>query len=393
MTPLATRDSEPISSGEIQTVDPTRLEAVQRRHDQIREFLLHTSLDAVLLTDPATIAWFTIGSRLQLTGATQAGGRLFITRQARVVVCRDCDSGQFFDREVAGLGFQLKERPWQQPLRKLTDDLCRGRQVGCDDARGGSVDVSGELTALRRPDDPLEIVRLRQLSRELAHSVEATCRAFDQGETEAEIAGHVAHRLIRRSIRPVQIQVLADAQGHRYRQWNYGPDQVQRFATIKVTGERDGLHAMAARTVCFGKPPRAVAAAHEVASLVQATGMFFSQADWTASEVWKRVARIYEKLGAANEWRQAEQAAVVGYSPVERLMTPTAAFSLPPGTVMSWFPSVRAAMTGDTILVREEGFELLSLGDDWPMLSVVVKGHSVDRPAILVRDDSGRSIF
>ena len=39
---------------------------------------------------------------------------------------------------------------------------------------------------------PLEGERLRELGRLLAHSVEATCRQCRHGQTEAEIAGHLA---------------------------------------------------------------------------------------------------------------------------------------------------------------------------------------------------------
>lgn len=35
--------------------------------------------------------------------------------------------------------------------------------------------------------------------------------------------------------------------------------------------------------------------------MTQATGMYFSQATWTIRETWKRVARIYEKFGHAEE--------------------------------------------------------------------------------------------
>ena len=386
--PLSLPAADPVSSGEIQTLDPERLDIVEARHQQLAEFLRHCDFDALLLTDPATIAWATGGSRLQLGGFEAAGANLFITSQARVVVCKSSESGQFFDREVAGLGFQLKERPWQQPRRQLVSDLCNGRNVACDDPRGGCTDVAAELAAMRRTPADFEASRMRSLGRDLAAAVEATCRTFQQGDTESEVAGQLSHRLLRNGIEPASIQVLADAQGHRYRHWTHSSDAIQRYATVKVVGMRDGLFAGCGRTVSFGTPPRAIRNAHEVASLVQATGMFFSQVDWTGQDVWKRVARIYEKLGAVDEWRQAEQADIVGYSRSEVPIHPKSAVALPTNTILHWYPSVRTAMTSDTILVREEGFELLTIGERWPMMKVVVKGHAVDRPGILIRDDS-----
>ena len=388
MTSLLSANPDPVSSGEIQQLDPERGRVVEARHRQLAAILCERDLDGLLLTDPASVAWATCGSRLQLNGFDQPGGAVFLTPQARVVVCLSSESGQFFDREVAALGFQLKERPWTQPRERLLADLCHGRRVGCDELRTDCVDLSEQVREIRRPSTVVEEAAMRRLCRELTHAVEATCRTCTQGQSEAEVAGQVAHRLCRHGVRPAVVQVLADAQGHRYRHWNHGPDAIQRYVTIRVTAEQAGLFAGVARTVSFGPPPRAVAKAHQVASLVQATGLFFTQAGWTATDVWSRLVRMYEKLGAADEWRQAEQAEVVGYSPTEAIFTPESDFLLPPGTLVHWHPSVRSAMTSDTMLVRDEGFELLTLGDRWPQLNVVVKGHAVERPAILVRDES-----
>ena len=59
------------------------------------------------------------------------------------------------------------------------------------------------LRALRRRLTPLERQRLRELGRTLTLAVEATCRNFDRGEREADVAGHLAHRLIREGVVPV----------------------------------------------------------------------------------------------------------------------------------------------------------------------------------------------
>ena len=388
MTSLLSANADPVSSGEIQQLDPERGRIVDSRHQLLAGLLRDQRLDGLLLTDPATIGWMTCGSRLQLDGLDQPGGAIFVTPQARVLVCRSSESGQFFDREVAALGFQLKERPWTQPREQLLSDLCHGRAVGCDQRRPDCVDLGDELRRLRRPSTATEEASFRSLCRELTHAVEATCRTCSQGQTEAEVAGQVAHRLHRHGVRPAVVQVLADAQGHRYRHWNYGPDAIQRYVTIKVTAEQSGLFAGVARSVSFGPPPRAIAKAHQVASLIQATGLFFTQADWAAGDVWSRLVRMYEKLGAADEWRHAEQADIVGYDRSEAAFTPDAEFRLPAGTFVHWHPSVRSSMTSDTMLVRDEGFELLTLGDRWPQLNVAVKGHTVERPAILVRNES-----
>ena len=39
---------------------------------------------------------------------------------------------------------------------------------------------------------------------------------------------------------------------------------------------------------------------------------------WSYDDIWSRIARIYEKFGEPEEWRAAEQAELIGYSPSRR---------------------------------------------------------------------------
>src|SRR5690606_35460887 len=154
-------------------------------------------------------------------------------------------------------------------------------------------------------------------------------------------------------ITPVRLQVMADGQGHRYRHWSYGSERIERTCIISAIGRRQGLHAGVSRTVTFGTPTQSIRDTHQLASIVQTTGMFFSQADWRADDVWARLARIYEKFGVADKWRHAEQAEVTGYRLCEAAVTPRSEIAPPIGTALFWHPSVRTAAVGDTILVRD----------------------------------------
>ena len=103
----------------------------------------------------------------------------------------------------------MKERPWHEPRAALFEDLCRGRSVCSDTGFNGTDKAADDLTGLRIPFTSVECRRLRELGPQLAHAVEATGRNCEVGQTEAEIAGEVAHRLIRHRILPERIQVCA----------------------------------------------------------------------------------------------------------------------------------------------------------------------------------------
>src|SRR5262249_58302396 len=74
------------------------------------------------------------------------------------------------------------------------------------------------VRALTRRLTSLERQRLRELGRTLTLAVEATCHNFDPGEREADVAGHLAHRLIREGVVPIDLRVASDNRLARFRQ-------------------------------------------------------------------------------------------------------------------------------------------------------------------------------
>ena len=376
-----------MSSGEIQIVDPDRGAEILRRHELLSQFMSEQSFDGLLLTRPGNFAWATVGGNGTRGSLSDTSAALFVTPEARVVLTRNTDSGQLFDREISGLGFQLKERTWQEDLQLLMSDLCRGRNVACDFPFERCQDVSPHLNGMRLPLCKSERKSLRVTGSLVAHAVEATARSFRRGDSEAEIAGQLAHRLYRQKIIPERVQILADGQGQRYRHWGFGDDQVERLCTIAVIGRREGLHVGAARTVSFGAPPKEFRKAHLDSVLVQATGMFFSQDQWEIYETWNRVERIYEKFGHSEEWHFADQGCVTGYELCEAPIVPKSQFKIVAGMPIFWQPSIAQALSADTILVGEKGFDVLTPMENWPQIEVDVKGVPIQRPDVLIRPE------
>ena len=373
----------PTSSGEIPIIDLDRGAAIDRKHRLIEEYLGLKQVDGLLIQNPANFAWFTAGAENVRQGTLEPVASLFLTRDARVVLTSNVHSGQLFDRELNGFGFQLKERPWQETRGVLCQDMCRGRNVLADT---GPQSVDDELSDFRRILDDAECDALRALSRDLTHAVDATARAVQQGDRESEVAGHLSHRLLRHGITPLRMQVMADFQGHRYRHWGYGEDPINRHCVISAVGRRRGLCAAVTRSLCFGQPPAETIEIHQAATILLATSIYFSKGGWAVSEIWKRIGRIYEKLGIAEEWRLADQGETVGYDTSGMVMTPGESKSLATNMAIHWHPSVRFAATGETILVRDDQPEWLTQPESWPMIVVNVKGDKLSCPDMLCRE-------
>ena len=378
----------PLSSGEFEITDPDRSEDIDRKQERLTGFLTRKKYDAILLRRPCNFAWITSGARCPLHGGTEPAAAVFVTPEARVIVADNVDSKQLFDRQLGGLGFQLKQRAWHEGRSGLLEDLCRGRNVACDVLQAGTTDESAEVALLRLPLSALECERLRKLAAIAAHAVEATARNIEPGQTEADIAGHLANRLIKHEVRPLSLRAVADGRGSAYRHWQFGDNVLKKWCFISAIVSRWGLYCGVTRTVVFGSPPDDMVTAFQQAGILQATGMFFSQPGWPLSTVWQKVRRIYDKLDVGEEWQLADQADVVGYGASEVQLFPASEFTLLPRMPVHWHPSVGPAQMGDTILVSEEGPELLTTATDWPMLYVTVKGQPVYVPDILVREAS-----
>jgi Xaa-Pro aminopeptidase len=378
--------AHPLSSGEFDITDPDRSEDIDRKHAQVAALLARKRYDALLLRLPCNFAWFTSGAECPRHGGGEPAAALFITPEARVVVSNDVDSGQLFDRQLGGLGFQLKQRPWHEGRIGLLDDLCRGRNVACDSSQPGTTDESSEIAALRLPLTALECERLRKLGTVTAHAVEATARHIEPGQTEADMAGQLANRLIRHEAVPLRLRAVADGRGTAHRHWNFGSQPLRQWCFLSATVSRWGLCCTATRSVVFGSPSNELLVAFQQAGMLEATGMFFSQAGSPLSTVWQKVHRIYEKQGIGEEWQAADQADVAGFQPSEVPLVPSSGFVLMPRTPVHWHPTVGPAQVGDTILVSDDGYELLTPPTEWPTLFVSVRGKPVHLPDILLRE-------
>lgn len=371
-------------------VDPALLERradVDEKHRRVVEFLDRHGYDAALLGRADSVSWFTSGGELrQDLGSESASVLLFVNRQCRAILADNVQSPRVFEEEVAGLGFHLKERPWHEPVEATVAALCRNRKFASDvpGVEGLRLEEN-RLRGLRMRLSKLERQRLRELGRTLTLCVEATCRNFEPGETEADLAGHLAHRLLREGVTPVAMSVAGDDRHEHYRRPTFKSAPIRRRAVISASGRRHGLCASVTRIVAFGPVDPAFREAHTLASMVNATAIYFSRPGQPVSEVFRRVRRIYEKFGRPHEWTLAYQGSVVGYSPSEMPLMPEGGFVLHPDLALAWCPSVGPARSEDTVVVDQRGFEVVTEAQRWPKLEVMVKGFNLPRPGILER--------
>ena len=367
------------------TTGSDRRTDVEAKQACVGTLLQEAGCEGLLLTEPENLAWFTSGAAARGVLDPAASPILYASADQRWVISCNVDSQRLFDEELDGLGFQLKEWPWHWGREQLIADLCHERRVACDRPLDGFKPVGDRLQALRRVLTAYERACYEALGRTLAHALEATCRAIEPNSTEREVAGQLSHRLVHRGVQPVAIEVAADGRSRYYRQCGYIAVPVCHSCVLRATARKYGLCATASRSVAFGDPDPSLRKEHNAACRVSATYIASSWPDAVPSQILSTGRHVYQITGFEHERRQSPQGHITARVPVELNLTPKVEELLHADWAVTWQASVGAALSCDTFIISEEGPQLLTPTDMWPMKRIRVQGAEFFRPDLLIR--------
>ena len=378
-------DGPPSSSRPAAQTTARRAE-LDAKQDQVAGLLAECGADGVLLLDPANIAW--------LAGAPLCHGipdpadwpALYLTANQRWLVSSSTDTQRIFDQHLDGLGFQLKEWPWDRGRDRLLTDLRLNRRVASDRVLPESVPLGPTLRRLRCKLTAAEQTRLRQLGAAVAHALEATCRALEPGQSEEEVAGHLAHRLMRHGIQPVALAVAADGRVARHPRSGVTGAAVRSSCVVAVTAMRAGLHVTAARTVCLGGLSDEFRGQFDAACRIAAASAAAGTPGTAAAAVLQVGERVAHLGGHDDARRATPPGHVTGWLPIERPLPPGTPMVLESGWAVTWRAAVGAAVSTDTYLVATPPVLITpSEVEFWPVKLVKAQGLTLEMPDVLER--------
>ena len=358
---------------------------VEAKHAQVARLLAEQKCDGLLVFDADTLAWLTAGASGRGIVDPAALPALYYTAEGRWIVCSNADSQRLFDEDLDGLGFQIKEWPWYAGRDAFLSEFSKGRNFASDFPFQNCKVVGGSLRGERRTMSDYDRACCRALGLIVSHSLEATGRTMSPGETEREIAGQLAHRLLHRGAYPLNVMVSADGRSRTYRQAAFTSTPIRNYCVLSVAARKYGLVVMASRSVTFGSPADAYRRDHDAACRVSATYIAGSWPDAVPKQILATGRRVYQVTGAEHEWQLAPQGCVTGRTAVETSFTPNLEELLQANWAVSWFPSVGSALSCDTFLVTEEGPKAITAIENWPLKRIRIQGADFVRPDLLVR--------
>ena len=105
-----------------------------------------------------------------------------------------------------------------------------------------------------------------------------------------------------------------------------------------------------------------------------------------AADVLRTGQQAYERVGFPGEWRYHHQGGAIGYRAREYIANPDCPEVVTAGQAFAWNPSIRGTKSEDTILVADDGTQVLTAASPhWPCLEIEVDGQVARRPDMLVK--------
>jgi antitoxin VapB len=365
-----------------------RADEVARKLGSVRDQLDRLGLDAVAFRTVANVAWLTAGARAYVSAeGTEGVVAAFVTPGAAYLATSNIERQRLLDEEVTGLPFELLDTPWHEgPAHQALAGLSDPARTACDVAWDGYAPLPAELLELRRSLCPEEVERYRELGRDAAACVEEACRHARPGDSELDVAAHLADRATAAGILPLVDLVAADERIASYRHPLPTGNRLRATLMVVLSGRRQGLYASCTRMVHFGEPDPDLAARHLAVSRVDACMLLASRPGRSLGSVVTTAIEAYAAQGFAGQWRLHHQGGLTGYAGREIFATPQTPYALRAGQALAWNPSLTGAKSEDTIHIDASGYEVLTRTGSWPQQEIELPTGTALRPALLQAD-------
>ncbi|MFW6229297.1 MAG: M24 family metallopeptidase [Alkalispirochaeta sp.] len=370
------------------TIPAERTQETAEKLTRLRTWMDEERLSVVILRRTASVAWITAGGTDYVNTATSEGPiTAVITADRAVAITNNIEAPRFRDEEYLDrTGWEIVEVPWYDAAAAPSPAAITGIEMtpetaGSDVPYPGTRNVGGEITRLRSRLLPVEQARFRDLAAECATVMSEAVARTEPGQSEFEIAGHLAAASRPRGIQGIVNLVATDDRIHRYRHPLPTEKKLERHALLVLCGRRDGLVASISRIVHFGPVPEEIRHVHEAVARIDAAVISASRPGRTLGEIFSDIRIAYEAAGFPGGWKGHHQGGVAAYEPREFLALPDSTDRLEAGMVCAWNPSLPGAKSEDSIIIGPDGPEVVTGIDGWPM----VETATLPRPGILTR--------
>lgn len=317
-------------------------------------------LGAVLLRRPANFAWYTGGADNRVDHVAPEGVADLVVDANQVrVLTSSIEAPRMSGEQTPTL--EVLAYPWYEGSTRVLKEVVAGVRLGADVALPGSVNVSEEITRLRRMLDPDAVARLHAVGRDATAAMSEAAAMVQPGITEFDVAAALAAACRRRGLDPTVLLAAADERIRLHRHPVPVGATIRRRAMLVASAERGGLYANLTRIVELEEPDRDLArrsaACQEVLSRMRVEA---TRPGRTLAEAFEDVKRFYRDAGFPDEWQRHHQGGLTGYASREVIATPSTDDVIVANQAFAWNPSVAGAKAEETFVLTESGAQVVA---------------------------------
>ena len=229
----------------------------------------------------------------------------------------------------------------------------------------------------------VEVDELKSLGALVGHALGAAIDSWVPAKTsDFEIASVASAELERFGAKAVCLIVGGDNRWRRLRHPLAVGDVLHDAVMAVVVARRGGLHAAATRIALREEDPNLTKLMTSVAE-VHRLVLEASRPHSTWGAATEALAQGYDDVGQPGAWREHFQGGPIAFEQREfelapgQLTSPFWDLECEAGTAVAWNPSARGgAKIEETYLIGDDGFELLTATDKWPLTTGDGPQHS-----------------
>lgn len=372
----------------------TKQKSSMSAEQKVRAAMAHQGLSAMVLATQRNFAWLTGGGSSAVDEQSDRGeATLIVTEDEVYLVANNIEMQRLLDEQVGSLEVEPVVHSWTDNGDEVIDGLLNRllkkeptpATVGSDTGRPQTTDTARALAHQRSLLTSGEQDAYRSFGPLTSQCVESVLQRIEPGWTERRIRNEVITELGKEKIKGSIVQVGSDSRLFDYRHVIPTDKPVRDYVLVAVCAEKFGLIANTSRAVHFGPAPEDLMRKHLASAEILSRMIAATSAERPLSELWQVTVDAYRALGHEDEWRHHHQGGPTGYAPREFVVTPTTDGHLHVGQAIAWNPSIAGTKAEDTVLVTENGAEVVTKTESWPTISFDLAGTTMHRAALVER--------
>ncbi|MBN2572878.1 MAG: M24 family metallopeptidase [Ignavibacteriales bacterium] len=374
---------------------------IEKKIQMLKIFLNQNNLDGMLFTQVRNFYWITAGrmnNQIVLNKDIGAASALIMKDGKKYLICNGSESARLMDEGMKDLGYELLQYNWFESNsgKDVRGDLIKSVSkgiIGSDIDFPGTINLADKFKPLRFSLLDTEIKRYKWLGKQTTIAVEEVCKKIEPGMDEFQIEAITSAELRARGILPTVLLIAVDERIFNYRHGLPNGKKLENYAMINVVAEKWGMPIAVTRFVYFGEMPEELKSKFEKTAIVNSYFQQNTIIGKKMSDIFKECKTWYAKVGFENEWQLHHQGGAIGYDDREYVIYPGNENVAQVNQAFAWNPTITGAKVEDTFILTEDGFEVVTKTENWPMYEIILNGKKYLQPAVLLRDINSGEII